>query len=118
MPQFMWQPAMLRVARVFDAGVKRMQEIDTDAESNVCQPGWLEQRNPLVLSCIPFLALAKGLTWVPLPGRHRIQDCHTLATLPRMLKSDDMWLHALRQRGMARGGEDACNSSAIDLHST
>ena len=33
--QFMWQPDMLQVARFLDAGVKKMQEIDPDAGSNI-----------------------------------------------------------------------------------
>ena len=35
MQQFMWQPDMLQVAKFLDAGVKRMQEIDPDAGSNI-----------------------------------------------------------------------------------
>ena len=33
--QFMWQPDMLQVAKFLDAGVKKMQEIDPDAGSNI-----------------------------------------------------------------------------------
>ena len=33
--EFMWQPDMLQVAKFLDAGVKRMQEIDPDAGSNI-----------------------------------------------------------------------------------
>ena len=35
MQQFMWQPDMLQVSKFLDAGVKRMQEIDPDAGSNI-----------------------------------------------------------------------------------
>ena len=35
MQQFMWQPDMLQVAKFLDAGVKKMQEIDPDAGSNI-----------------------------------------------------------------------------------
>ena len=35
MQQFMWQPDMLQVAKFLDAGVKRMQEIDPNAGSNI-----------------------------------------------------------------------------------
>ena len=35
MQQFMWQPDMLQVAKFLDAGVKRTQEIDPDAGSNI-----------------------------------------------------------------------------------
>ena len=35
MRQFMWQPDMLQVAKFLHAGVKRMQEIDPDAGSNI-----------------------------------------------------------------------------------
>ena len=35
MQQFMWQPDILQVAKFLDAGVKRMQEIDPDAGSNI-----------------------------------------------------------------------------------
>ena len=35
MQQFMWQPDMLQVAKFLDAGVKRMQEINPDAGSNL-----------------------------------------------------------------------------------
>ena len=35
MQQFMWQPDMLQVANFLDAGVKRLQEIDPDAGSNI-----------------------------------------------------------------------------------
>ena len=35
LPHFMWQPDMLQVAKFLDAGVKRMQEIDPDAGSNL-----------------------------------------------------------------------------------
>ena len=34
MQKFMWQPDMLQAAKLSDAGVKRMQEIDPDAGSN------------------------------------------------------------------------------------
>ena len=47
MQQFRWQPDMLQLAICLDAGVKRRQEIDLDAESN--QPGWLGLYNLLVL---------------------------------------------------------------------
>ena len=35
MQQFMWQPDMLQIAKFLNAGVKRMQEIDPDAGSNI-----------------------------------------------------------------------------------
>ena len=59
MQQFMWQPDMLQVAKFLDAGVKRMQEVDPDAGSNmniehdvehlISQAGW---NDVIFLSCL------------------------------------------------------------------
>ena len=48
--QFMWQPDMLQVAKILDAGAKRMQEIDPDAGSNI-ELARLAGCNLLVLCC-------------------------------------------------------------------